>query len=130
MKKYVPHSTAVGRNHDLLHDSDIHKGWAMNLILAALVDPSFLRSTGNQPRLINDDIATLVADRVADAVIVRIIESYEGEYDVSSHKVAELSTSGVGDKVIEAMLSKELSRTSSQSRGTLGSVCCELIDYL
>ena len=130
MKKSLPFSTTVVRNNDLVRDSDIHKAWAMNLILAALVDPAFLSSKTEKPRLTNGDVATLVADRIADEAIVHIIESYEGEYDVSAMGVSELSRSGVTEKVIELMLSKELTRTSTQTHSAPGAVCCELIDYL
>jgi hypothetical protein len=130
MKKSLPFSTTVVRNNDLVRDSDIHKAWAMNLILAALVDPAFLSSKTEKPRLTNGDVATLVADRIADEAIVHIIESYEGEYDVSAMGVSELSRSGVTEKVIESMLSKELTRTSTQTHSAPGAVCCELIDYL
>ena len=130
MKKSIPYRTAAVRNHDLVHDSDIRKEWAMNLILAALVDPSFAGSAGNKPRLTNDDIAVLAADRVSDNIIVRIIEFYEGEYEVSAQSLLHLCRDGVGEKVIEAMLLKELNSTASEPRGTLSSICCELIDYL
>ena len=86
MKKSIPYKTTIVRNHDLVHDSDIHKAWAMNLILAALVDPSFLGSTGNRPRLTNDDIATLVGrscsrrhDRSHHRVIRRRIRRFHSK---------------------------------------------------
>ena len=120
MKKSLPFSTTVVRNNDLVRDSDIHKAWAMNLILAALVDPAFLSSKTNKPRLTNSNVATLVAERIADSTIVHIIESYEGEYDVSAVGVTELSRSGVTEKVIAAMLSKELTRTATQTHSTSG----------
>ncbi len=130
MTKPIPHRITVARNNDFVHDSDIHKEWAMNLILGALVDPSFLDSTGDKPRLTNDDIATLVADRVADATIVRIVEEYEGEYEVSSQDLLDLRKSGVSDKIVEAMQLKEPNETSSQPGGIRIPLCCELIDYL
>ncbi len=98
MKKSIPYRTAAVRNHDLVHDSDIHKEWAMNLILAALVDPSFAGSAGNKPRLTNDDIAVLAADRVSDNIIVRIIEFYEGEYEVSAQSLLHLCRDWRGRK--------------------------------
>jgi hypothetical protein len=130
MKKFVLNRASFIRQHELIHDSDIHKQWAMNLILAALVDRSFLASTGNKPSLTNDDVATLVAGRIADATIVRMIEYYKGEYEVSARGVLDLRRRDVGEKVIEAMVLKELNSTSSEQRGAFSSICCELIDYL
>ena len=130
MKKSIPYRTTSSRNHDLVHDSDIHKEWAMNLILAALVDPSFAGSAGHKPPLTNDDIAVLVADRVSENIIVRIIEFYEGEYEVSAQSVLQLRRAGVGEKAIEAMLLKDLNATASEPSGLLGAICFEVIDYL
>ena len=130
MKKSIPYRTAITRNHDLVHDSDIHKEWAMNLILAALVDPSFAGSAGSKPPLTNNDIAVLAADRVSENVIVRIIEFYEGDYDVSAQSMLQLCRAGVGEKAIEAMLLKQLKSTASEPSGPIGSICCELLDYL
>jgi hypothetical protein len=130
MKKSVPYKTTVVRNRNLVHDSDIHKEWAMNLILGALVHPSFMIREGSKPPLNNDDITTLVADRVADAIIVHIIDTHEGEYEVSARSVLQLRRCDVSEKVIEAMLLKYLNSASSEPRGTLSSIGCDLINYL
>jgi dsRNA-specific ribonuclease len=130
MKKSVPYQTKVVRNNDLVHDSDIHKEWAINLILGALVHPSFVTPERNKPPLTNEDISTLVGDRVSDFIIVEIIESYEGEYRVSDQSILDLRRNGVSDKVIEAMLMKKLNSASTQPSSALFSIGCELIDYL
>jgi hypothetical protein len=130
MKKSIPYRVTAVRNNDLVHDSDIDREWALNLILAALVDPSFAGSAENKPPLRNDDIAILVADRVSDSVIVRIIEIYEGDYEVSAQSLLQLCRDRVGEKVIEAILLKQLNSTAPEPRDPVNSICCELIDYL
>lgn len=130
MKKPIPYRITAGRNHDLVHDSDIDREWALNLILAALVDPSFAGSAGNKPALRNDDIVILAADRVSDSVIARIIEIYEGDYEVSAQSLLKLCRNGVGAKVIEAILLKQLNSAALEPMDPVNSICCELIDYL
>jgi hypothetical protein len=102
---------AAIREAELIEDSDICKQWALNLILAALLDGSFLGSERNKPRLNNDDVVRLAHWRISESVIVRIIELYDGDYEVSSRNLVSLCKSGTGGRVIKAMLSKELKET-------------------
>lgn len=74
---------ALTRMAELIGDEDVYQNWAMNLILAALVDTSFLGERGNKPRLTNDDVMKLVVSGISEDVIVRIIEMYEGDYEIS-----------------------------------------------
>jgi hypothetical protein len=130
MTKSSPYKTNVVRNNDLVHDSDIHKKWAMNLILGALVHPSFVTPERNQPPLTNEDIATLVRDRVSDVIIVEIIVSYEGEYEVSDQSILDLRRNSVSGMIIEAMIVKKVNSASMQPSSAPFSIGCELIDYL
>ena len=99
---------ALTRVAELIGDEDVYQNWAMNLILAALVDTSFLGECGNKPRLTNDDVMKLVVSGISEDVIVRIIEMYEGDYEISCNALFRLRSSCVGDKVLETLVSKAL----------------------
>lgn len=94
------------QNAELIEDGDLYKQGVLNLILAALVDPSFLSPERNKPRLVNDDLATLAYGRVPESVILRIIELYAGDYETSCKDLFRLRRRGVGDKILEAIISK------------------------
>src|SRR5215472_15909143 len=99
---------ALTRVAELIGDEDLYQDWALNLILAALVDTSFLGERGNKPPLTNDDVMKLVVSGISEDVIVRIIEMYEGDYEISCNALFRLRNSGVGDKTLEAIVLKAL----------------------
>jgi hypothetical protein len=98
---------AAIRDAELIKDGDIYKRWAMNLILAALLDASFL-GPKNEPRLNNNDVAKLAGERISESVIIRIIELYDGDYQTSGDELFRLRRKGVGDKTLKAIISKAL----------------------
>jgi len=68
--------------------------------------PSFLRSDQSKLRLNNEGLVKLTRSCLSETVVMRIIEVYESEFDISRGSITSLRNSGVGDNVIEAMLSK------------------------
>lgn len=96
------------QNVELIEDGDLYKQWVLNLILAALVNPSFLSPERNKPRLVNNDLARLAYGRIPESVIVRIIELYDGDYKTSRDDLFRLRRRGVGDKILEAIISRAL----------------------
>jgi hypothetical protein len=94
------------RDPELIEEAHIYKQPILNLILAALLQPSFLRPELNRPRLNNEDVVKLARGRLSESVVIRVIEVYESDFDVSGEGLTRLRRSGVGDKVIEAILSK------------------------
>ncbi len=85
----------------------------MSLILAALLDNSFLRREQGKARLTNNHVVKLAGSSLSESVVVRVIGSYKSEFDTSERSLQTLKRNGVSDKVIAAMLSKELKATSS-----------------
>lgn len=94
------------RGVELVEEAHIDKQPILDLILAALLRPSFLRSDQNKSRLNNEDVVKLTRSCFSETVVMRIIEVYESEFDISRGSITSLRNSGVGDNVIEAMLSK------------------------
>ena len=103
------------RDPELIEEAHIYKYPILDLILAALLQPSFLGSEQNRPRLHNEDVVKL-ARRLAEIVVIRIIEVCESDFDTTRNALLSLRESGVGDRLLEAMRSK----TSSSA------VCVEL----
>ena len=99
------------REAELIEEIHIYKQPILNLILAALLQPSFLGSELNKPRLNNEDVMKLARSRLPESMIIRVIEIYEGDFDNSSSGLSSLREGAVGDKVIEVMLSKARIRT-------------------
>ena len=95
------------REAELIEETHIYKRPILSLILAALLQPSFLGSELNKPRLNNDDVVKLAHSCLSENVVIRVIEVYESDFDTSRNGLLSLRESGVGDMVLEAMLSKE-----------------------
>jgi hypothetical protein len=91
---------------ELIEEAHIYKYPILDLILAALLQPSFRGSEQNRPRLNNEDVVKLARSCLSETVVIRIIEVCESDFDVSRGGLKSLRESAVGDKVIEAMLSK------------------------
>jgi len=96
------------REVELIEDLHIYRQPILDLILAAVLRPSFLRSEQNRQRLQNDDVAKLAAGRIPESVTIRVIELYESDFDTSQSALLTLCESGIGIDVIEAMLSKKV----------------------
>jgi hypothetical protein len=94
------------RDYELIEEAHVYKQPILNLILAALLQSSFLGSEQNQPRLNNDDVVTLESSCLPESVIVRVIEVYKGDFDTSRAGLLSLRKRGVGDRVIETMVSR------------------------
>lgn len=92
--------------YDLIEDAHIYTRPILNLILAALLQPSFLTSEENKPRLNNEDLLKLSCNRFSDDFLIRVIEVYENDFELSRKSLLRFRRSGVGEKVIEALLSK------------------------
>lgn len=63
--------------------------------------------------LTNDDIVAMVNAKFADSTIVKTIQANPTDFDVSAPALIELKKAGVGQAVIEAMLSTETSAKNS-----------------
>lgn len=94
------------REAELIEEAHIYKQPILNLILAALLQPSFLGSELNKPRLNNEDVVKLARSRLSESVVIRVIGAYESDFDTSCNGLLSLRKNGVGDRVLEAMLSK------------------------
>ena len=106
MKSRVNH-IKVRTDCELIEDAHIYKQPILNLILAAILQSSFLGSEQNKLRLNNDDVLELAAGRLSESEIVRVIKAYESDFDTTSADLLKLRKSGIGDTVIETMLSKK-----------------------
>lgn len=94
------------RNAELIEEEHIYKRPIVDLLLAALLRPSFLESARNLPRLDNEDLVRLTAAGLTENVVVRAIELYDSDFDTSRSALLYLHERGIGAKVIETMLSK------------------------
>jgi hypothetical protein len=90
----------------LLEEEHLYKQPILDVILAALLGPSFLGREPSTPRLKNEDTATLAGGYLPDSLVVRAIELYGSDLDTSSTALLNLRENGVGNTLIEAMLSK------------------------
>src|SRR5215831_13582603 len=90
----------------LLEEEHLYKQPILDIILAALLGPSFLGGAQNTPRLSNEDIAKLGGGYLPESLVVRAIELYGSDLDTSSTALLNLRENGVGNTSIEAMLSK------------------------
>jgi len=106
-------STRWSRDTEMVSDQALYEKWATDLILAALVDGSFLASGSNAPSLTNDSLARLAAGCVSEGLILRIIDVYHGDYEISCADLAALRNYGLGDRVIEAIVWKALATKSA-----------------
>jgi len=98
---------------ELIEESHIYNLPVVSLILAALLDNSFLRWEHSKARLTNHHVVKLAGSPLSESVVVRVIGVYDSEFDTSHRSLLTLKRNGVSDKVIAAMLSKELKRTAS-----------------
>jgi hypothetical protein len=94
------------RDPELIEEAHIYKYPILDLILAALLQPSFFGSEQNRPRLHNEDVAKLARSCLSETVVIRIIEVCESDFDISPGGLASLRNSRVGENIIEVMLSK------------------------
>ena len=98
---------------ELIEESHIYKLPVVSLILAALLDNSFLSSEHSKARLTNNHVVKLAGSSLPDSVVVRVIGVYDSDFDTSDRGLLALKRNGVSDEVIAAMLSKELKATAS-----------------
>jgi hypothetical protein len=98
---------------ELIEESHIYKLPVVSLIVAALLDNSFLSSEQRRVRLTNAHVVRLANSCLSDSVVVRVIGVYDTEFDTSDRGLQALKRKGVSDQVIAAMLSKELNVTAS-----------------
>jgi hypothetical protein len=90
---------------DLIEDAHIYQQSILDLILAAVLNPSFL-SSKNKPRLNNKDLVRLARHRLSDDLLIRVIAVYDNDFELSSNSLLKFRKSGLGEKVIEALLCK------------------------
>jgi hypothetical protein len=105
MKASLNH-VKVTADSELIEGAHIYKQPILNLILAALLQPSFLGSEQNKPRINNDDVLKLAASRLSESVIERIIEVYESDFDITSAGLWSLRKNGIAERLIETMSKK------------------------
>lgn len=110
--------------YDLIEDTHIYTRPILNLILAALLQPSFLNSEENKPRLNNEDLLKLSRTRFSDDFLIRVIEVYENDFELSRKSLLRFRRSGVGEKVIEALLSEVRVAPVSGAAQDLLEFCC------
>ena len=94
------------RECELIEHAHIYRQPILDLILAALLRPSFLSSEQNKSRLNNEDLMKLARNCFSDDLPIRVIEIYENDFELSRNNLLRFRRSGVGEKVIEAWLSK------------------------
>jgi hypothetical protein len=98
---------------ELIEDNHIYKLPVVSVILAALLDNSFLGWERGNARLTNNHVVKLVGSPLSESVVVRVIGAYSSEFDTSHRSLLTLKRKGVSDKVIAAMLSKATKATAS-----------------
>jgi len=96
------------RQDALIEDEHLYRQPILDVMLAALLEPSFLGPEHGRPRLHNDDIVKLACGRLPESVLVRVVELYRADFDMSQTALLNLRQSCIGNRVIDAMLSKEL----------------------
>ena len=97
---------------ELIEESQLYKLSVVSLILAALLDNSFLRWEHSEARLTKNHVVKLAGGLLSENVLVRVIGVYDSEFDTSDGSLLTLKRNGVSDKVIAAMRSKELNPTA------------------
>jgi len=97
---------------ELIEEAHIYKQPILNLILAALLQSSFLRSEQNKPCINNDDVRKL-ASRLSESVIVRVIEVCESDFDTTRAGLLRLRKNGIAERLIETMVSKKCKAPAS-----------------
>jgi len=100
------------RNAELIENTHIYSRPILNLILAALLETSFLSSEHDAPLLNNGHVVKLARGRIPEDVIVRVIDLYESNFDMSRSGLATLRSKGIRDYVVRAMLSKQMQGAS------------------
>ena len=98
---------------ELIEESHIYKLPVVSLILAALLDNSFLSSEHSKARLTNSHVVKLAGSSLSDSIVVNIIGVYDSDFDTSDGSLLTLKRNGVSDDVIAAMLSKGLKASAS-----------------
>jgi hypothetical protein len=98
---------------ELIEESQFFRLPIVSLILAAIIDKSFLNSERNRPRLTNNHVVKLAGSPLPESVVVRVIRVYDSEFDTSICALLTLKRKGVSDQVIAAMLSKEFTAAAS-----------------
>ena len=98
-------TNTFARHSDLIEDAHIYQQSILDLILAAVLNPSFL-SSKNKPRLNNKDLVRLARHRLSDDLLIRVIAVYDNDFELSSNSLLKFRKSGLGEKVIEALLCK------------------------
>jgi len=84
------------REAALLEEEHFHKQPILDVILAALLGPSFLGPQQNRPRLHNEDIVKLyiAGGYLPESLVVRAIELYGSDFDLSSIALLNLRENG------------------------------------
>jgi hypothetical protein len=67
----------------MIEEAQIFRTPILNLILAAVLQPSFLGSEQNNLPLNNEDVVKLAHSRLSESVIIRVIEAYESNFDTT-----------------------------------------------
>jgi hypothetical protein len=97
---------------ELIEESHIYKLPVVSVILAVLLDNSFLGWEHGKARLTNNHVVKLAGSSLSESVAVRVIGAYDSEFDTSDRSLLTLKRNGVSDKVIAAMLSKATQATT------------------
>ena len=89
----------------LIEEQHLRRQPILDVILSALLKVSFLGPERDKPRLNNEDTAKL-AVRLPESVVVRVVELYQNDFDMSQAALLNLRNSGIGNGVVDAMLSR------------------------
>jgi hypothetical protein len=98
---------------ELIEESHLYNLPVVSVILAALLDNSFLGWERGKARLTNNHVVKLAGSPLSESVVVRVIGAYDSEFDTSRRSLLTLKRNGVSDKVIAAMLSKATNAIAS-----------------
>ena len=112
------------RNAELIENTHIYSRPILNLILAALLETSFLSSERDAPLLNNGHVVKLAKGCIPEDVIVRVIDLYESNFDLSRTGLATLRSKRISDCVIRAVLSKKVQGASDTTNTSAALYYC------
>jgi hypothetical protein len=74
------------------------------MIMALVMIPSFAKAADDKPPLTNADVVKMVKAELSENTIILAIQNSPNAFDTSPNGLIELKTAGVGEKIIDAML--------------------------
>jgi hypothetical protein len=91
------------------------------LLVLLLLPPATLLGQQQTKALTNQDVVSMVAGGLDEGLVIGAIEANTDNFDVSANALLDLKKSGVGDKIIQAMLAAEAKKHSPPSAAAAAS---------